>query len=171
MKTLVYSLFLTAFISCNLVKPQSLDAKSQTAITLDQLVQNFATAVIKNDENLILASMPTVAVARSIVPVQTKDKSDDEIKAEMLTTLSNRFRDNLSKLQDNINDNDVDRAMLSYDSYILNEPTWGADVPQVLEVKIKNGDKIETIPVTILKLKDSWYIFEILHTSRAFVKD
>ncbi len=135
---------------------------------IEEVAKNFAKAIIDNNSSILKVYKPNVTLARALSAKATATMTDEQIKEGMLKDLNNTFERNIENLQKAINDNEIDRAGLTFDSYKLYEANESPLVPRALEVNLKYNEDQKHIPITVLKLNSNWYIFEILNTTTVF---
>jgi hypothetical protein len=138
---------------------------------LNSLARSIAVAIYSDDLASISKYMPTVEVARRLSPDATADKTDEEIETSMLNGLIETFDVNFGKIQEEIKDHAVDRTKLTYGTHKYHQTDDPEMVPRVLELTLMSNGKEESIPFTVLKLDDNWYVFEILNTTHLFNGD
>ncbi len=132
-----------------------------------QLAEDFANAIIQNDESLLEPYQVTESIVRFMVP--PKPGQDTELAVhEMLEPMKMRLKDNLMNIQSQIDVNEVDRAKLSYKEYIYHDEGQNPQIPKVLEVVLDNDGSDVNIPITITEIHGKWYLFEILNSMGLF---
>ncbi len=135
---------------------------------LNSVARSFSHAVLTNDVTVLGVYIPTVEVARELIPEGDPYFTDADIQENMLKPLNDRFVSNFDKIQAEMKEHDVDRALVTFKEYKYTPPTDSPSGMGVLEVVLNYNDKDETVPVTVYKFNEKWYVFEILNTTHLF---
>ena len=133
---------------------------------VEGVARDFASAIIAANYDILEKYQVNIGVMRLIMP--PKEQSD-EILEGMLLDFNHKRGIDLQSIQQQIEDNNVDRAKLKYKDYIFHNE--GKEDPRdikVLEVVLDHAGQEVKIPVTVTELHGKWYLFEILNTTNLF---
>lgn len=172
MKSKILLLFLIFAFACGSTRQSGdtsnvveLPANDSTPASLSPLI---AEAIITGTDTVLEAHFPTPQIARFLTGAKGAAMTDDQIRAEMLDPLRERFSSNLQIMQADMQRLSVSASDLSYDSFEYFDTDEPATVPRALNIYINHQDKKVKVPVTVLYIHEKWYIFEILLSSGRF---
>jgi hypothetical protein len=135
-----------------------------------KMASAFAYALYQNDFASLSNYLPTVGVVRQIAEKETSGMSDKEVQEKMVKMVVDRFEANFNKLQEGIDENDIDRTKLKYKEYKVEaDPNSSlAPVPMQIIFGYDGKDEGFNIPVTMVEIDNKCTLFEILMTSNIF---
>lgn len=127
-------------------------------------------AILNNKLDLLKEYQPTIELARKIVGERAKSMTDEQISQGMLIPLQERFQANVDKIQTEIKTDKIDLEKVEFKKYTIEKMDEGEFIPSAMSIQFSYKGEDESIPVSILKVNDKWYIFEILYATDIFKK-
>jgi len=158
------------FIQCKSSQASISSVESSGALDMAEIANLFVESVRTKHLQGLHSLMPTVAIAKTISPKETKGMSDKDIRDNMIAALRDRFNSNMDNIWTAIEEEGkqiTDVQLSGYEEYESDDPPT---VPRVVNFTFTVDGKTATIPVTYMNHGGMTYIFEILHSTNIFKK-
>lgn len=153
-------LFGLQLVSCKTTNQvnQTINSEKQT---IESFAQSLFEYIIEDNKTAIIPYITTPDLVRNIAPNEVKNKTDKEIQNEMIDAQSERLNQNAEKVRKDISENNIKLTSVNYDGFKL-FPEDAQGSIEVMNIKLKSGNKEGAIPITYTQFNNQYYVFEIL---------
>jgi len=130
-------------------------------MNLDDLGRKYTTAIRTADATEIVQYTMTIDYARKTAPEEMDKLSDSQIKSEFLNPMKERFKKNITGLNEHLAKNGMELSNLNMVSQSTKEIKSDKDTYWVMSVEMADSAFRTSVPLVFMKDENKLYIIEM----------